>query len=377
MPLAAEFTAEPKIGPEPLTVQFTDRSTGNITSWLWNFEDGTTSIYKNPIHTFYDPYSYTVSLKVTGPDGSDTETKAAYIQGFTPSTPDADFSKEAIQMDAPMTIQFIDESSCPAHYVSRGNGGLLVGSMESADHGGITTWLWDFGDGGTSTERNPAHTYRNPGTYTVTLKVIGPAGWDTITKQDYISLTLPSVPVANFIGKPRIGDGPLIVQFTDNSSGHIESRLWNFGDGTNSTEQNPAHTYMYRNVGVFTVSLTVTGIGGTDTETKTNYIQLSTPPIHVNIGMSRRRAFLTSDTATAAITLTQNKPSGQPISGATIQGTWSGDYSGNVSGRTDGSGRVSFVTDWVARSRTVTFTINKVIIDNKEYDFAGEFKNSI
>jgi len=263
MPLAAEFTAEPKIGPEPLTVQFTDRSTGNITSWLWNFEDGTTSIDKNPVHTFQDPYSYTVSLKVTGPDGSDTETKTAYIQGFTPSTPDADFSKEPIQMDAPMTIQFIDESSCPAHYVSRVNG-MIVGSMESADHGGITTWLWDFGDGETSTERNPAHTYNNAGTYTVTLKVIGPGGWDTETKQDYVSLTMPLVPVANFIGKPRIGDGPLIVQFTDNSSGHIESRLWNFGDGTNSTEQNPTHTYMHRNVGNFTVSLTVTGMGGTD-----------------------------------------------------------------------------------------------------------------
>jgi PKD repeat protein len=376
MPLAAEFTAEPTIGPEPLTVQFTDRSTGNITSWLWDFEDGTTSIDKNPVHTFYDPYSYTVSLKVTGPDGSDTETKGAYIQGFTPSIPYADFANEPIQMDAPMTIQFIDESSCPAHYISRGNGGMIVGSMESADYGGITTWLWDFGDGETSTERNPAHTYNNPGTYTVTLKVIGPGGWDTITKQNYIVLTLPSVPVANFIGKPRIGDGPLMVQFTDNSSGHIESRLWNFGDGTNSTEQNPTHTYMHRNVGNFTVSLTVTGIGGTDTETKTNYIQLNAPPIYVNISMSRKRAFRTWDTITATVTVTQNKTSGQPISGAIIQGTWSGGYSGNVSAGTDGSGRASFVTDWIARSRNATLTINKVIIDNKEYDFAGEFSDT-
>jgi PKD repeat protein len=253
---------------------------------------------------------------------------------------------------------------------------MIVGSMESADYGGITTWLWDFGDGETSTERNPAHTYNNPGTYTVTLKVIGPGGWDTITKQNYIVLTLPSVPVANFIGKPRIGDGPLMVQFTDNSSGHIESRLWNFGDGTNSTEQNPTHTYMHRNIGNFTVSLTVTGIGGTDTETKTNYIQLNAPPIYVNISMSRKRAFRTWDTITATVTVTQNKTSGQPISGAIIQGTWSGGYSGNVSAGTDGSGRASFVTDWIARSRNATLTINKVIIDNKEYDFAGEFSDT-
>lgn len=376
MPLAANFTAEPKIGPEPLTVQFTDRSTGNITSWLWDFDDGTTSIDRSPVHTFQEPYSYTVSLTVSGPDGSDTETKTAYIQGFTPEIPEADFSKQPISMDSPMTVQFIDESTCPAHYMSRANG-LIVGSMDSADHGGITTWLWDFGDSESSEERSPVHTYKNPGTYTVTLKVIGPAGSDTITKQNFITLMMPSVPVANFIGKPRTGDGPLTVQFTDSSSGYIESRLWNFGDGTTSTEQNPTHTYMYKNIGNYTVSLTLTGMGGTDTETKTNYIHLGTPAIRINIGMSRKRAFRTWDTATAVITVTQNKPSGQPISGVTIQGTWSGGYSGNVSARTDGSGRVSFVTDWIARTQNTTFTIKKVIIDNKEYDFAGELSDSI
>jgi len=277
-----------------------------------------------------------------------------------------------------MTVQFIDESSCPAHYITRTeDGAMLVGSMESADHGGITTWLWDFGDGETSTERNPAHTYRNPGTYTVTLKVIGPAGWETNIKENYVTLTMPSAPVANFIGKPRTGDGPLVVQFTDTSSGYIESRLWNFGDGTTSTEQNPTHKYMHRNIGSYTVSLTTTGLGGTDNETKTDYIQLSTPQIRVNIDIWRKRAFHTWDTATAVITLTQNKTSGQPISGATIQGTWSGGYNGNVSATTDGSGRVSFVTDWIARTRNTTFTINKVILDNKEYDFAGEFSDSI
>jgi PKD repeat protein len=209
------------------------------------------------------------------------------------------------------------------------------------------------------------------------LKVIGPGGSDTITKKNYITLMMPSVPVANFIGKPRTGDGPLTVQFTDSSSGYIESRLWNFGDGTTSTEQNPTHTYMHGNVGNFTVSLTVTSMGGTDTETKENYIHLVTPPIHINIGMSRKRAFRTWDTITATVTVTQNKTSGQPMSGVTIQGTWSGGYSGNVSGRTDGNGRVSFVTDWVARTRNATFTINKVMIGDTEYDFAGEFSDSM
>ncbi len=376
MPLTANFTAEPKIGPKPLTVRFTDQSTGNITSWLWDFGDGTTSIDKNPVHVFNGYSSYNVSLTVTGPSGSKTTTKDSFIQGFLPSIPVADFEKEPIQNNTPMTVQFIDKSSCSATCISRGNG-MLLGSMESADYGGITTWLWGFGDGKTSTERNPAHRYTNPGTYTVTLKVIGPAGSDTETKQNYVTLTMPSVPVADFMGKPRTGDGPLVVQFTDTSSGYIQSRSWNFGDGTTSTELNPAHTYMHRNIGSYTVSLTATGMGGTDTETKTDYIQLSTPPIHINIGMSRKTVFGNWEAATAVITVTQNKPSGQPIGGATIQGTWSGNYTGNVSGRTDGNGRTSFETYLIDRRRTVTFTINKVIIDNKECDFAGEFRDSI
>ena len=377
MPLAANFIAEPKIGPKPLIVRFTDQSTGNITSWLWDFGDGTTSIDRNPIHVFKDPYSYSVSLTVTGPDGSKTTKKDSFIQCFTPSSPVADFEKEPIQNNTPMTVQFIDTSFCSAVYTRRdGNGGMIVGTMDTAQYGGISSWLWNFGDGETSTEKNPAHTYKNPGTYTVSLKVVGPGGSNTKTKQNYITLTMPSVPMADFIGKPRIGDGPLVVQFTDNSSGHITSRLWNFGDGTTSTAQNPTHTYMYRNIGNYTVSLRVTGMGGTDTETKTNYIQVNTPPIYINIDMSRKRVFYASDTVTAVVTVTQNKPSGQPISGATIQGAWSGGFSGTVSGSTDGSGRISFVTDWIARSQTATFTINKVIIDNKEYDFAGDMSES-
>ena len=134
---------------------------------------------------------------------------------------------------------------------------------------------------------------------------------------------------------------------------------------------------MHRNIGNYTVSLTTTGMGGTDTETKTNYIQLSTPPVYINIDLSRKRAFRVWDTVKAEITLTQNKTSGQPIGGATIHGSWSGGYRTNVSGRTDVNGRVSFSTDRITRSKNATFTIDKVIIDNKEYDFAGEFRDSI
>ena len=276
-----------------------------------------------------------------------------------------------------MTVQFTDQSTCPATIIMRTNGSIYITSIESAPYGGITTWSWDFGDGTTSTEQNPAHTYQDTGSYTVRLEVAGPGGSDTKIMKDYIHLTMPSVPVANFTAKPRSGDGPLVVQFTDTTTGHVSSRLWDLGDGTTSTEQNPTHTYRYKNIADYTVSLSVTGMGGSDTEIKTNYIHLNTPPIYVNIGMSKRREFGTWYTVTAGITITQNTPSGLPIGGATVQGSWSGGYGGTVSGVTNVNGGVSFGTEWIGRGSSVTFTINKVTIGSKEYDFAGVTSSSI
>jgi PKD repeat protein len=197
------------------------------------------------------------------------------------------------------------------------------------------------------------------------------------TKSEYIQLTLPSVPKANFSAKPRSGNGPLVVQFTDASTGHISSRLWDFGDGKTSTEQNPVHTYTYKNTADFTVSLTVTGLGGTNTETKTNYIHLNTPPILVNITLTKRAVFRTWYEVIANITVTQNDPTGLPLAGATIEGAWSGGYSGNVSGVTNANGGMTYKTEWVGGGSTVTFTINKVKIGSKEYDFAGTKSASI
>jgi PKD repeat protein len=77
--VGAGFTADLTSGPVPLTVNFTDQSTGDITSWSWDFGDGATSTEQNPSHTYTDAGTYTVSLAVTGPCGSDTEVKANFI----------------------------------------------------------------------------------------------------------------------------------------------------------------------------------------------------------------------------------------------------------------------------------------------------------
>ena len=80
----ADFLANPTRGPAPLTASFTDQSTGSITSWKWDFGDGSTSTMQNPSHTYTDPGNYTVSLTVTGPEYSDTNTKADYIKVLSP-----------------------------------------------------------------------------------------------------------------------------------------------------------------------------------------------------------------------------------------------------------------------------------------------------
>lgn len=76
----ANFEADALTGRAPLTVNFTDQSTESITSWQWDFGDGTISTEQNPSHTYTDPGTYTVSLTATGPGGSDTETKTDYIE---------------------------------------------------------------------------------------------------------------------------------------------------------------------------------------------------------------------------------------------------------------------------------------------------------
>ena len=376
-PPKADFTAEPTTAPDKTIIQFTDQSTGDITSWLWDFGDGETSIDQNPSHLYKEARTYTVSLTVTGPGGSDTETKIRFIKLFIPEKPDADFTREPISKDAPMTVQFIDTSTCPATLANLTNGTLYFTTIESASLGGITTWTWDFGDGATSDERNPTHTYQETGSYTVSLTVVGPGGSDTETKKDYIQLAKPPAPVADFTAKPRSGDGPLVVQFTDTSTGHVSSRLWDFGDGTTSTEQNPIHTYTYRDIPDYTVSLTVTGLGGTDTEIKKKYIHLNTPPVRTNIVLSKNSVFRNWYEVTASLTVTHNDKTRLAIAGATIEGTWSGAYSGTVSGVTNANGGIIFKTAWVTRGSTVTFTINKVIIGSKEYDFTGTKSASI
>ncbi|MCK5732724.1 MAG: PKD domain-containing protein, partial [Candidatus Latescibacteria bacterium] len=178
------------------------------------------------------------------------ETQDGEIWVFPPPVPD--FSGTPAEGPSPLDVQFTDEST-----------------------GEIDSWEWDFGDEGTSTEEHPIHEYMEAGIYTVCLTVSGPGGEDTETKVDHITVYEPCD--AAFSGTPTEGTKPLEVQFTDASTGEFDSWDWDFGDGGTSTAQSPL-LYTYDEAGVYTVSLTVSGSGGEDTERKVGYITVHDPP---------------------------------------------------------------------------------------------------
>jgi len=137
-----------------------------------------------------------------------------------------------------------------------------------------TSWSWTFGDGNLSSAENPSHTYASAGTYTVSLNATNAYGSDTETKTNYITVN-EQTPAADFSADTTTGERPLTVTFTDLSTNNPTSWSWTFGDGNSSTAQNPSHTYV--SSGTYTVSLTATNSGGSDTETKTNYITVIDP----------------------------------------------------------------------------------------------------
>jgi len=169
----ADFTANQTTGRAPLHVQFTDLSTGDPTSWSWNFGDGGTSTLRNPVHTYTAAGTYTVSLTVMNDCGSSQ--KAAYIQVTPCPPPDADFTANRTTGNAPMDVKFTDLST-----------------------NGPTSWTWTFGDGSTSSDQNPVHTYTAAGTYTVNLTVANECGGDIASKPMYITVSPCPLPDANF-----------------------------------------------------------------------------------------------------------------------------------------------------------------------------------
>jgi PKD repeat protein len=240
-PLIADFTANTTNGPSPLTVEFESHSVGIAQAWNWSFGDGTYSEEEDPVHTYASPGSYTVSLQETNTAcQNSTMVKPDYITVGEQPLFKADFSVTPVTGDAPLTIYCSDKSI--------GNPTMIV---------------YNFGDGFTAVGSDVAHTYRFPGTYTIS---------ETISKYDFTTRTfLTSVarkpnaitviraltppPEAAFTASPTNGASPLTVAFTDESSGNPTYYSYDFGDGFKATTPNPVHVYRFP--GMYEVKLTI------------------------------------------------------------------------------------------------------------------------
>jgi len=254
----AAFSADILTGSAPVAVNFSDRSTGPIDRWEWDFGDGTGATTQHAQHTYEVAGTYSVSLIVSGPGGTDRQTRTNYIS-VAPPPPIAAFTASPRSGVAPLTVTFSDTSS-----------------------GRITERTWDFGDGNSSSAAIALYTYTTPGIYSVTLSVVGPGGSGQEQKIELIEVQDPSPPVADFSADIRSGAAPLQVQFQNTSSGEIDSWLWEFGDGSTSTQAQPTHTYMQP--GSYQVKLTVAGPQGSDQVTKTDYVQVGENGLQFEVG---------------------------------------------------------------------------------------------
>jgi gliding motility-associated-like protein len=227
----------------PFAANFSTADAGVGAVYNWNFGDGQKGTGKTPVNTYTSTGNYTVSLLIaTGAGCKDSLTKNNYI-GI--STLVADFKSDLKRRCVQLPIQFTDLSSPTP-----------------------TSYSWDFGDGNTSTQKNPSHAYTKAGNYSVTFNAKDASGCiKTITKSGYIIDANPSVGFTS----PSISECkvPATISFTDTTS-NVASRLWTFGNGSSSTTANPMVSNIYNNAGNFNVSLKVTNTNGcTDSNTKT------------------------------------------------------------------------------------------------------------
>jgi PKD repeat protein len=276
LPLAA-FVTFPLKGPAPLQVVFIDMSRGNeITSRVWRYKlnsdttwttftpDGVPPNEFTPegvsLFTFPNAGTYDIKLTVTGSGGSDDEIKTNYI--IISGPPIAEFEATPTLGRAPLRVTFTD--------LSKDNG-----------NNGITSRVWEYKLNSDyrwttfSLDEASSFTFTNDGTYDVRLTLTGTGEPDDETKANYISVSSP--PVAAFEVTPTSGPTPLIVTFTDKSTGvGITSRIWEyqFNSDGNWIRFTPDSTssFIFWGSGSYDIKLTITGIGGSDEEIKLKYL---------------------------------------------------------------------------------------------------------
>ena len=254
-PVTGNFNASPLSGCAPLTVTFNNTSV-NGTNFIWYFGDGDSSTVFNPTHVYNDTGSYSVTLIAINSTFCGTSRDTIRMSNYIHVLPKAHvaITPSPIIGCAPLAVNFTDSAT------------------------NVSSLLWSFGDGNTSTSSNPSHTYHQ-GTYTVYLIGYNANGCNDTAH--FSTIVVDSIPVVtdSFSAVPLTGCKPLLVHFTNTSVNGVHY-LWRFGDGDSSTAVSPSHTYL--DSGIYTVTLFTindTSICGRveDTTIKIEYINVGSP----------------------------------------------------------------------------------------------------
>lgn len=243
--IVANFTMSTDTGCNPTIVQFTNTSSGSPSSYSWSFGDGGTSLLVNPAHTYNSIGTFTVTLTISLNGVTSTQSKTVTIFG----TPIVDFSGSPLSGCPPLTVNFTDNSNPVVP--------------------GPATYNWSFGDGTSSSNQNPVHSFNYPGLYTIILNVTNSKGCDSSkSKIAYINVFQP--PVADFAFNTVCkapGTANFTTSITAGTGASPFTYSWDFGDNTTGTGNNPNHTYT--SSGNYNVKLIVTDANGCkDTVTK-------------------------------------------------------------------------------------------------------------
>ncbi len=247
----ADFAATPTISCRaPLTVDFTN-ITSQGSTFSWDFGDGTSSNLANPSHTYLKEGFYSVKLVFTNAGGcTDTIEKKDFIKIKSPV----------------VTIDNLPQKGCaPLTHA-------FTASVNSIDP--VTSYLWGFGDGTTSSLPAPTHTYTTPGSYSIYLFYSTASGC-TDTARVINGIQVGSKPKVNFSAAPRDVCASSKINFNDLSTGNPDQWLWLFGDGSKSLAKNPEH--QYSDSGYFSVTLIATNNGCPDTLVIPKYVHIKAP----------------------------------------------------------------------------------------------------
>ena len=243
------FSASVSSGCSPLVVDFKDLSTGNPTSYFWDFGNGATSTLKNPSTTYFQEGIYNVKLTVPNNRGSNTLTRSNLITIYGKPIP-----------------QFLvsDSTGCfPTRSQSTDISGSSTGTMNN-------NWVWQFGDGTQATEQHPLHNYPSSGNFSVTIKVTNDKGCYAVLTKPALIKTTNGVKSDFTNSTAGVCKPAFSISFKSTSTGPgTLSYLWDFGDGNTSTLPSPSHSYT--TPGNYTVSLATSSTAGcSDTMTKQN-----------------------------------------------------------------------------------------------------------